>query len=320
MDRIKKATLSDEDLVTALAAADRAGSDERQVLIEAVRARLECVDLDRVMAMLAAAIESPETSDGACYWLCITELKGRSPDETMRACAIWAEAPDPAWRSTAADLIASLAEAAGPVKEHMRKASRPIIERLLEDADDGVVAAAVGALGHVCRVPRTRDEDALLLRFETHPDEDVRWRLVHCLSTGSSPNDIPVLIRLTTDPATRIRDWATFSLGTQSEADTPEIRAALVARLEDEDADTRGEAMRGLAVRQDRRAVPFIKRELDVEDVDGAVIEAAGVMPDPSFLPALEELLDEIPDDEDILAAVEACRTGISSPRWAAED
>ncbi len=320
MDRIKKATLSDDDLVTALAAADRDGTDERQVLTEAVRARLECVDLDRVMAMLATAVESPETSDGACYWLCITELKGRSTDETMRACGIWAEAPDPAWRSTAADIIGNLAEAAGPGKDRLRKAARPIVERLLEDGDAGVVAAAVGALGHVCRAPRTRDEDALLLPFETHPDEDVRWRLVHCLSYGGSRSDIAVLIRLTTDPATRIRDWATFSLGTQLEADTPEIRAALLARLEDDDEDTRCEAMVGLAVRQDRRAIGAIAKELDREDVCGFPIEAAGIMPDSSFLPALENLLRDMPDDEDILAAIEACRTGVTSPRWSPEE
>ena len=320
MDWIRQATLSDEDLVSALAAADRDGTDTQQVLTEAVRARLECVDLDRVLAMLATALEAPESSDGVGYWLCITELKGRSTDETVRACGIWAESPDPAWRATAADIITNLAEVAGPIREPLRRAARPIIERLLEDDDAGVVAAAVGALGYICRAPRTRDEDALLLRFETHPDEDVRWRLVHCLSAGGSPSDIPALIRLTVDPASHIRDWATFALGIQLDADTPEIRAALLARLDDDDADTRGEAMRGLAVRQDRRAVPYICRELDREDVDEAVIEAAGVMPDPSFLPALEDLLGDLPDDEDVQAAVEACRTGVTSPRWSAED
>ncbi len=319
MDWIRTATLPDEELVVALAAADRDGTDVQQVLTEAVRARLECVELDRVLSMLATALEAPESSDGAGYRLCISELKGRSTDETVRACAIWAEAPDPAWRATAADIVASLAEAAIPIREPLRRAARPIIERLLEDADAGVVAAAVGALGHICRAPRTRDEDALLLRFETHPDEDVRWRLVHCLSIGGSPSDVPALIRLTTDEASHIRDWATFALGVQLDADTPEVRAALLARLDDEDADTRGEAMRGLAVRQDRRAVPYIRRELDAEDIDEAVIEAAGVMPDPSFLVALEELLYEIPGDEDVLAALVACRTGVSSPRWSSE-
>ena len=59
---------------------------------------------------------------------------------------------------------------------------------------------------------------------------------------------------------------------------------------------------------------------LDMDDVGDLVIEAAGIMPDASFLPPLETLLEDIPGDEDVLAAIEACRTGVSSPRWCPQD
>jgi hypothetical protein len=50
-----------------------------------------------------------------------------------------------------------------------------------------------------------------------------------------------------------VRDWATFALGALSPHDTPALRDALAARLEDPDATTRIEAVHGLAVRGDVR-------------------------------------------------------------------
>ena len=52
-----------------------------------------------------------------------------------------------------------------------------------------------------------------------------------------------------------MRDWATFALGMLASQDTIELREALVARLEDPDPETRLEAVHGLALRGDRRAV-----------------------------------------------------------------
>jgi|RhiMetdeSRZDD1v2_1073273.scaffolds.fasta_scaffold80101_2 hypothetical protein len=53
---------------------------------------------------------------------------------------------------------------------------------------------------------------------------------------------VPImLIELSRDVEPGARDWATFGLGTYSKIDSPEIRAALLARLADEDDETRGE-------------------------------------------------------------------------------
>jgi hypothetical protein len=52
-----------------------------------------------------------------------------------------------------------------------------------------------------------------------------------------------------------VRDWATFALGTLASQDTVELRDALVARLDDPDPETRLEAVHGLALRGDVRAV-----------------------------------------------------------------
>jgi len=85
-------------------------------------------------------------------------------------------------------------------------------------------------------------------------------------------------VELSGDPAPRVRDWATFGLGSQIDRDDTQVRDALMARLEDPDEDTRVEALRGLAARGDERAIPPLLVELDglkgFQDPDDAVDEA----------------------------------------------
>ncbi|MGW0576643.1 HEAT repeat domain-containing protein [Streptomyces sp. NPDC002920] len=69
---------------------------------------------------------------------------------------------------------------------------------------------------------------------------------------------VGALIRLTQDAAPDVRDQATFAPGTPAPTDGPAVRAAPRARLDDSDPDTREEAVRGLALRRDPRAVPLL--------------------------------------------------------------
>lgn len=119
-------------------------------------------------------------------------------------------------------------------------------------------------------------------------------------------------MELSRDVETEVRDWATFGLGAGSEVDSPEIHAALVARLADEDDETRGEALVGLAQRKDPRVIAAISKELASDAVNHLAIEAARQMPDESFLPALETLLRASPDDPGIMTVIAACRTTAS--------
>jgi hypothetical protein len=92
------------------------------------------------------------------------------------------------------------------------------------------------------------------------------------------------------------------------ECDSTVIRDALVTRLSDNNDEVRGEAMVGLARRQDERAAEAILTELGRENVLDMAIEAAEKMPRSEFLPHLEQLLAAHPDDEDIQRAVKRCR------------
>jgi HEAT repeat protein len=65
------------------------------------------------------------------------------------------------------------------------------------------------------------------------------------------------------------------------------VRAALLARAEDSSRQTRAEALFGLAVRRDPRAVPQLIRALRSPQVDGLEVDAAAAFADPRLLPAL---------------------------------
>ncbi len=147
--------------------------------------------------------------------------------------------------------------------------------------------------------------------FEKHPDPDVRHAVVLALMGQQDGRALATLAGLTRDPEANIRDWATFALGTQVEADTPELREALVARLADEDDDTRAEAIVGLARRGDRRMLPALHAELASGSVGRLAVEAAAMIGDPLLQPLLVSLRVRWNVDAEALEeAIRACSSG----------
>jgi HEAT repeat protein len=106
----------------------------------------------------------------------------------------------------------------------------------------------------------------------------------------TDPRAIDGLIALSTDSDVRVRDWTTFGLAVQIDTDTPEIRAALLARLHDSDGNTAGEAMVGLARRKDRRVVAPLLELLQSGHASSLPLEAAAALADPVLLPKLQQI------------------------------
>lgn len=151
-------------------------------------------------------------------------------------------------------------------------------------------------------------ESAQLARLAIHPSADVRCALAFALGGRNDHASVETLIALSADEDNETRDWATFALGALSEEDSPAVRDVLAARLTDVDDDVRGEAIAGLARRQDERAVAPVLRELREPNVMALAIEAAYAMPRPEFVPHLEALHAAHPDEETILEALTRCR------------
>jgi hypothetical protein len=141
------------------------------------------------------------------------------------------------------------------------------------ERDDDVREDLVHALGHA--------EDAAwldeLLSFAGDSAPGVR--LAVAMSVPGMPYAEPpteqalaALIMLSSDTDPRVRDWATFGLGTQWSEDSPAIRAALLARLDDEEPD---------------QLITLLE------------LKAAAEIADPVLLPALEALALSWEGDED---------------------
>lgn len=152
-----------------------------------------------------------------------------------------------------------------------------------DHAVQAAIARALGCTGDARAVPE-------LLRLAGHPDEDVRLYVAWSLPLACQNDDAAVetLIRLSTDPVGEVRDWATFALGTLCKADGPRIRAALWARVDDEDTEVREEAVAGLARRRDRRISPHVAQILDRDGVGHQMFEAIACLADSALLPHLD--------------------------------
>lgn len=177
-----------------------------------------------------------------------------------------------------------------------------------------VLEAAASALG-VFRSPEGIDA---LIRLAHHASEDVRFEVAVALPACCGEDDdarvSATLIRLSTDPDDDVRDYATFGLGTLLEVDTPEVREALADRLTDPHPDTRAEAIVGLALRKDPRAIGAVKAELAAGSVGRLAVAAAATLGELRLLDALVELRDWWDIDDRLLElAVNPLRSRSSS-------
>ena len=225
-------------------------------------------------AIAAALIAGRDTEEG---WTRVVELQRRGDDATLQAAARLLESADADRRVLAADILGQLGAGDG----HAGIAERPVrgpalellIARLAVEDDPDVVEAIASAIGHF---PDARCV-AILADLRGHPAESVRHAVVMGLHAREDELAVDTLIELSDDPEAWVRDWATFGLGTMIRRDDQRVREALAARLTDTDDTTRAEAIRGLAVRHDERAIPQLLSELDhgTELDDPAILEEA---------------------------------------------
>jgi methionyl-tRNA formyltransferase len=202
---------------------------------------------DRETAELVRlAVEEWDSPDEWAPYL--SALGWRGTPDVLAALEPLAHDPDRRARSVAAYVAGQLG---APVRT-LPEASAALLDRMGErERDPRVLAVIAEALGHLGEPWGL----GWLLRLRRHPDAAVRNGVATALAGRSSPLAVDALIELSADPDAAIRDWATFALGTLAVQDSPALREALAARLADADADARIEAVYGLALRGDPRAI-----------------------------------------------------------------
>lgn len=243
------------------------------------------------------------------YYDIMYELHSRGTDAELDICLKFAKSPVAFERIVSADILGQLA-----YQDYEKYYDIAVIMliQLLDDSDKGVLESAGIALGHRLKRDDFRAIDKLT-QLAKHPNFLVRNGVVSALSGFEHPQAIQTMMTLCKDESDLVRDWATFSLGSQIELDTPEIRAVLHQQLDDKDSDVRGEAFIGLAERGDRSMLEKLKNELAGEFEGSYAIRASGLLGEPSLLPYLLELEKTAQDEMtsyhkgELADAIQAC-------------
>jgi methionyl-tRNA formyltransferase len=213
--------------------------------------------LDELLA-LARAEWAVEDAEWYPYAAALVMRGGREVLEA--AIALGADA-DPVARDLAAFVLGQLGAEVSAFPDEQAAALAAMAARETEPAVVEAIACAFGQLGE----PYGQE---WLLGRRDHPSARVREGVAFALAGRAGDGTLDALIALSGDEDVHVRDWATFALGTLAEQDTPELREALAARVDDDDEHTRLEAIHGLAVRHDDRAVDAALDVLEGADGD----------------------------------------------------
>jgi HEAT repeat protein len=240
-----------------------------------------------------------------CRWDLINGIVGECPDDVLPLSIDLLESAEARRRTLGADILGRLAGAEPSTHDAVVAA---LDQALRHETDDAAVASIVAAIGHVGEAAGL----TLVLPFAGHECAEVRLAVAFAVATIgpelAAPEARTVLIRLSRDEECEVRDWATFGLGTLTAADGPDVRAALLARAEDSSPQTRAEALFGLAVRRDPRAVPHLIRALRSPHVGQLEVDAAAASADPRLLPALWALqVSGAADQARVRNAIDRC-------------
>ncbi|WP_328945200.1 ankyrin repeat domain-containing protein [Streptomyces sp. NBC_00250] len=244
------------------------------------------------LAARALRCGDPELDD---WTTAVAELAGRADEETFVAAAAWCAYRDPMRRALGARVLGALPGFASSAVPVLRRLAAEVMavpvpawepgpsarQQVPSPREPGLsvvsarepVLSVVSALG-ACADPAAVPE---LLAAAGHPDAVVRRAVAGALA-GIVPTGhveaLGVLLALSRDGDARVRDWATLALAELPD-DTPLVREGLAERLGDADPETAAEAARGLAIRQDPRAVDALASVLADGDPEGAARETA---------------------------------------------
>lgn len=202
--------------------------------------------------LLGLALTKDADRDNDDYWKPVAALQHRLPQILERVRDLSSSSEEKS-RDTAATI---LGQGWVGTKFASERCAEILLAMLAKEQSASVLASISFALGQM-HDPRAVEP---LVGLSGHADAHVRYAVVTSLCGQDDPQAIAAMIACSSDPDRDVRNWATFGLGAQIDTDTPAIREALFARLDEEDDEIRGEAIVGLARRGDLRVLaPFLK-------------------------------------------------------------
>ncbi len=233
---------------------------------------------------------------GGTYWDNIGILRNRATREVFDKAIALTFSDDAKARDVGVDVLAQLGSAPRPF---YRESNRRFFELLEVEQDRKVLSSVLSAIGHnndrLSRIQINR-----LCRFAESRDTSIKKGVVFALLGIKNQIAIDTLIKLSTDRIDYIRDWATFGLGNLTLKFNNKIRAALWARVNDKDQNTRYEAISGLASHKDLRVKEIIMRELLSGTYGNLLFDAIIEDGDMAYLPILKQQYKEDSRDANV--------------------
>lgn len=219
------------------------------------------------------------------YWAYIRTLRTRATEDVYSIANELVQSSDKKSRIIGVNILAQF----GVPRKHKKQILSIYFKLLKEETDIYVVSAVLHGIGHNIDSLSERRIDTIC-RYHSHRSVTVRFGLTLALCGVSNSNAIDTLILLSRDKDKDVRDWATFGIGSNTDADSQAIRAALWARITDTDTNTRQEAIIGLAIRKDQRVKEFLIEELDKADEwSSSILEAIESFNDKDFILLIED-------------------------------
>lgn len=225
----------------------------------------------------------------ATYWENVSALRQRPTNFVFQTAVELTKSDDNKKRIIGLNVLAQL----GFNPRFRQRETSVICFNLLEkEQTPWVLESILFAISHNNQILK-KNQILSLIKLKTHRYCIVRFALVQALSGLEQKDAIDALIALSTDRDSDIRDWATFSLGTQIETSNVLISAALWERTKDSVERVRFEAIFGLAKRHDTRIKNVLIQELNrIGEQGSLILESIEELNDYEFIELLEKQIE----------------------------
>ena len=229
-------------------------------------------------------------------WDIITVLRKRPSQELFEKCVELVKSNNPKIRKIGIDILAQFGL---PPRPFLNETLKIYFDLLEVETDPDVIMSLLYSIGHN-NEKLDKEQIEKICSFVGNDNSWVKEGLVFALLRIDNSIAIEILIQLSSDKLSHIRNWATFGLGTQIERNNKKIREVLWKRVNDKHQETKLEAIVGLAKRKDKRVNDIIKREIISGEFGTLLFEAIIETQDREFLPLLKQNLKTINGDKTI--------------------
>ncbi|RKR08581.1 hypothetical protein C8C83_0164 [Flavobacterium sp. 90] len=219
------------------------------------------------------------------YWNFITELRRRKDNDIFEKSVELTKSEIIKEKIIGINILAQF----GFPRLHLKEILKIYFDLLKTETDKNVISSILYGIGHNNENLTEKQIDIICV-YKDHKSVTVRYALVNAILAIDKTKTIDILIELSKDKDSDIRDCATFGIGTQIETDTQIIREALWERINDTDNTARLEAIVGLAKRKDENIKKILKKELlEIDESGSLILEAIEEYNDKDFIFLIEE-------------------------------